>query len=123
MATTNRRNKPGESKPQSGRSSNGRRTAQDQGHSLTEMRDEMSGYLSQGAEQLRHMTRDREGATMLVALAAGFGVGLAIGCSLASSHRQPKSWRDRRMVDGLGRKIMARVESMIPEAVAEHFNR
>jgi len=118
MAATNQR-KSGGHKPQP----NGRRTTKTEGHSLAEMRDEMSGYISRGAQQFRKMTHDREGTTMLVALAAGFGVGLVIGCSLATSHRQPKSWSDRLMADGLGRKIIARVERMVPEAVAEHFNR
>ena len=46
-----------------------------------------SGYVSQGASQVREMTRDHEGTAVLVALAAGFGVGLLIGAALSPSHR------------------------------------
>jgi hypothetical protein len=86
------------------------------------MREEISEYVSRGASQVREMTRDHEGTTVLVALAAGFGVGLLIGAAIAPSHRQP-SWSDRLAAEGVGRRLLARVESMIPEALAERLGR
>jgi len=88
-----------------------------------EMGDQVSGYMSRGASQVREMTRDHEGAAVLVALATGFGVGLLIGAALASSHSRPRSWRDRIAAEGLGRRVLERLESMIPEALTDFVRR
>jgi hypothetical protein len=90
---------------------------------MGDMRDEVADYYSQGTERFGEMTRGHEGQAVLIALAAGFGVGLVIGCSLATASRRPHTWTDRMMGDGFGRKIMDRVERMLPEALAEHFGR
>ena len=90
---------------------------------MADMRDEVAGYVSQRADQFREMTRDHEGRAVLVAFAAGFGVGLLIGGALVSSHRRPRRWSDRVTAEGIGRKFLDRVESMIPEAIAERFGR
>jgi hypothetical protein len=87
------------------------------------MRDQVAGYVSQGTEQFGQMTRGHEGQAVMIALAAGFGVGFLIGCSLASSHQKPHGWSDRIMAEGLGRKLLARVERMMPEMISEHFGR
>ncbi|MEX2307020.1 MAG: hypothetical protein WD738_05480 [Pirellulales bacterium] len=99
-----------------GRESRARRAA-------NEMGEEVSGYLSRGASQFRDMTRDHEGTAVLVALAAGFGVGLMIGAALASSQRRPRSWTDRIAAEGLGRRLLERAEGLIPDALAERFGR
>ena len=70
---------------------------------------------------MRELVRDREGKAVLVALAAGIGVGLMIGSAFGQSHRQPQSWRDRIAAEGFGRRLMERIESLIPEAVTQHF--
>jgi hypothetical protein len=114
MAATNQRNRRG------GKQDKGHQVADESGK-LSEMREQVAGYVSQGQEQFGQMTRGHEGQAVMIALAAGFGVGLVIGCSLASSYQQPKSWSDRVMAEGLGRKLLARVERMMPEMVSEHF--
>ena len=88
-----------------------------------EMAEEASGYLSRGASQIRGITRDHEGTAVLVALAAGFGVGLLIGAAIASSQSRPRSWKDRIAAEGLGRRVLERVENLIPEALAERLGR
>jgi ElaB/YqjD/DUF883 family membrane-anchored ribosome-binding protein len=123
MAATNQRNRSGGQKVSSPRQSTAKKAVSQVSHTMSDMRDEVAGYVSQGQEQLREMTRDHEARTVIVALAAGFGVGLLIGGALASSHRRPRSWSDRITAEGIGRKFLDRVESMIPEAVAEHFKR
>lgn len=83
----------------------------------------ISSYVSRGASQVRDLTRDHEGTAVLVALTAGFGVGLLIGASLASSQSRPKSWRDRIAAEGLGRRVLERMESMVPDALADFVRR
>jgi hypothetical protein len=87
------------------------------------IKEQASDYVARGADQFREMTRDHEGTAVLVALAAGFGVGLVIGAALAPSHREPESRRYRRMAEGLGRRFLDRIEGMMPQAIAEHFGK
>jgi hypothetical protein len=123
MAATNQRNRTAGQKGSSPRQSTAKKAVSQVSHAMSDMRDEVAGYVSQGQEQLREMTRDREARAVILALAAGFGVGLLIGGALAVSHRRPRSWSDRITAEGIGRKFLDRVESMIPEAVSQHFNR
>lgn len=90
--------------------------------SLENVRDQAADYWTRGEDQMRELVRDREGAAVLIALAAGLGLGLAIGAALAPAPR-PRSWRERMMAEGFGRRIMDRIESLIPEALAEHFSK
>ena len=59
----------------------------------------------------------------MIALVAGLGVGLAIGSSLAGTRSEPRRWRDRLTEEGLGRRLLNRIEGLLPQAVAEHFAR
>jgi hypothetical protein len=90
---------------------------------MSEMAEQASDYVAQGASRVREMTRDREGTVVVMALAAGVGVGLIIGAALARSQSEQRSWRNRATAEGFGRRLMERIESMIPDAVAEHFGR
>jgi hypothetical protein len=123
MATTNQRSRSGGQKG----SDSGKHTIQkavsQPSSTLSHMRDEVAGYVSQGTEQFGRMTRGHEGQAVLVALAAGFGIGFVIGCSLVTANRRPRTWRERMMAEGFGRKIMDRVETMLPEIVSEHLHR
>jgi hypothetical protein len=87
------------------------------------MAEQASDYVQRGASQARDMVRDREGTAVAVALAAGLGVGMMIGCALVRSHHQQRSWRDRMTAEGFGRRLMDRIESLIPDALAEHFGK
>jgi sugar (pentulose or hexulose) kinase len=84
--------------------------------------DQASEYWSEGREQMQECIRGREGAAVLMAAAAGIGVGLVIGAALGRSHKQQLTWRDRVTAEGFGRRLMERIESMIPDALSEHFS-
>lgn len=94
----------------------------ERGH-MSEMAEQASDYMARGASRVREMTRDREGTAVAVALAAGVGLGLVIGAALVRSQQEQRSWRNRAAAEGFGRRLMERFESMIPDAVAEHFGR
>jgi hypothetical protein len=87
------------------------------------MGNQISDYVSRGTSQVREMTRDHEGTAVLVALAAGFGVGLLIGASLGSSQSRPQTWRDRIAAEGLGRRLLERVEGMMPGALTDYMHK
>jgi len=88
-----------------------------------DLAENASDYVSRGASQVREMTRDREGTVVAVALAAGLGLGLVIGASLASSRREQRTWLDRKTAEGFGRRLMEKIEGMIPDALSEHFSK
>lgn len=123
MPTTNQQNKAGGRRNGPQRPQPGGTVHESSAGAMGTMRDEMSEYVSRGAEQMREMTRGHEGTAVLVALGAGLGIGLLIGCSLASSQSRPKRWSDRVMAEGIGRRLLERVESIIPEALSERFSK
>jgi hypothetical protein len=120
---TNQRNKTSGRKSQSANQPSTRRGSQHETHRMEEIREQASEYVARGASQFREMTRDHEGSAVLVAFAAGFGIGLLIGGAMASSHQRPRSWSDRIAAEGIGRRLLERVESMIPEAITDRFSR
>lgn len=85
--------------------------------------DQASEYWSQGRDQMQECVRGREGAAVLMAAAAGIGVGLVVGAALGRSHKQQLTWRDRVTAEGFGRRLMERIESMIPDALSDHFSK
>jgi hypothetical protein len=91
--------------------------------SLSDVASQASDYWERGEDQMRQLVRDREGTAILMAVATGLCIGLVIGASLGRSHRQELTWRDRLNAEGFGRRLMERIEGMIPEAVSEHFGR
>lgn len=91
--------------------------------SLSDVAGQASDYWNQGEDQMRELIHDREGTAILIALAAGMGIGLVLGGALGHVQQRPKSWRDRLTAEGFGRRLMDRIESVIPDALAEHFNR
>jgi len=91
--------------------------------SMSQSSRQEAGYVEQGAEQFRELTRDHEGTAVAVALATGFGIGLVIGCALASGHERPRTWRDRLSAEGIGRQVLDRLEGMIPDALAEYIRK
>jgi hypothetical protein len=90
------------------------------GEMMENMKEQMSDYVSRGASQVRHIADDREGKAVIVALGAGFGIGLLIGAALAASHSRPKSWRDRIAAEGLGHRMLDRMEQMLPESITNY---
>jgi hypothetical protein len=82
-----------------------------------------SNYVARSQEELRECIRGREGTALLMAAAAGLGLGLVVGAALGRSHRETLSWRDRVTAEGFGRNFMERIQGMLPEAIAEHFGK
>ena len=78
-------------------------------------------FFERGNDQLREMVADHEGRTLLVAAAFGFGIGLAIGCGIAQS-RQPERWTDRLAAEGIGRRLMERIDSLLPESISSKLH-
>jgi hypothetical protein len=78
-------------------------------------------YYEQGEDRLRECMSGREGTSLLLSLAAGVGVGLVLGIALGRSRRESMSWRDRVAAEGFGRRLMDRLEGLIPDTIAEHF--
>jgi hypothetical protein len=88
---------------------------------VSQMRDQVAEYYERGEDRIRSMTQDHEGTAVLIALAAGFGVGVLIGCALAPSKPQSRRWTDRTAAENLGRRFLERVENMVPEMISERF--
>ncbi len=125
--TSNQRNKSTGSGHQAGQAQ--RRSTHDAEEprssfgAVGEMASQASDYVTQGASQAQECIREHGGASVAVSLAAGFGIGLLIGRALGATHREPRSWRDRVTAEGFGRRLMERIESMIPDALSEHFGK
>ena len=78
-------------------------------------------YMERGKQQLREMMDDKAGRTVLISLAAGFGLGLVLGRALGGSSRSSSRWSDRIAAEGLGRRLMEGVEAVIPDALSKHL--
>jgi hypothetical protein len=88
--------------------------------SMGELAERASGYLSRGAAQVREMARGREGSAVVVALIAGFGIGVLVGGTLASPLRHRREI-DRWAADSIGRRVLDSIQAMIHATIAEHF--
>jgi len=98
----------------------GGESAQGAAGTMGHMTEEASRYMSRGASQVRELTRDHEGTAVLIGLAAGFGIGVLIGTALAPRH-ESRSWKDRMMAEGIGRRMLERIEGMMPETISDYF--
>jgi hypothetical protein len=87
----------------------------------------VGNYIAAGAERVRNeveeVTRGREGMIVAVALGVGFGLGIAIGSTLATPRRRPENWRDRLMAEGIGRRMMERLEAILPQSLTDCMNK
>jgi hypothetical protein len=90
---------------------------------VSDMAEQASDYVSEGASQVQECIRDYSGTAVVVSLVAGFGIGLAIGKALSGAHSEPQTWRDRIAAEGLGRRLMESIESIIPDALSQHFTK
>jgi len=90
---------------------------------MSDMAEKASDYVTYGASQTQECIREHSGASVAFSLVAGFGVGLLIGRALGSSHQEPRSKRYRATAEGIGRRLIDRIEAMIPDALAEHFGK
>jgi len=127
---SNQRNRPTNSRNQGGQqqsSQAGRQSGQEEASgaygAIGDMAEQASEYVTQGAEQVQECIREHSGASVMISLAAGFGIGLLIGRAIGTPHYEPRSRRYRAMAEGFGTRLMDRIEAMIPDAVAEHFGK
>jgi ElaB/YqjD/DUF883 family membrane-anchored ribosome-binding protein len=90
---------------------------------IQDMAEEASDYVSEAAEETQDCIRDHSGAAVMVSLVAGLGIGLLVGKAIGASHAQPKSRRYREVAENFGSRLMERIEAMVPDALAEHFNK
>lgn len=95
--------------------------AEEHGYSMSHLGEQASHYWQQGTSQMREMTREREGTALLVALAAGFGVGLVVGSVFCSSSR-PKTMSQRLAAEGIGHRLLESIEGMIPTAISDRLH-
>jgi hypothetical protein len=124
--TSNQRNKSGNSRQASQAQRRPAHEAEESSSGfggIGEMAAEASDYVTQRASQAQECIGEHAGASVAVSLVAGFGIGLLIGHALGASHREPRSWRDRATAEGFGRRLMERIESMVPDALSEHFGK
>jgi hypothetical protein len=90
---------------------------------MGDARDRATQYMEQGNDRLRELTQDHEGTAVLVALGAGFAVGLLIGGAIAASQSRPQRMSERLAAEGVGRRLLERVESMLPDVLTERLER
>jgi len=124
---SNQRNKPTNSRNQGGQASQRPGSEREESSSaygaIGDMAGQASEYVTESAEQVQECIREHSGASVMISLAAGFGVGLLIGRAIAAPYQEPRSRRYRAMAEGFGTRLMNRIEAMIPDAVAEHFGK
>jgi len=134
---SNQRNKQGNNRNKGGQSATGQSaTGQTTGRTGTEheessgaygaisdMAGQATDYVTESAEQVQECIREHSGASVMISLVAGFGIGLLIGRAIGTPYHEPRSRRYRAMAEGFGTRLMDRIEAMIPDAVAEHFGK
>lgn len=94
----------------------------DRSDALEQRADDLQAYAQRGADQVREMIRDNAGRSVFVALGAGLGVGLVIGSVLARNSRSARWW-NRSTAEGLGRRILSKVEELTPATLNSRFRR
>jgi len=106
---SNQRNRPTNSRNQGGQqqsSQAGRQSGQEEASgaygAIGDMAEQASEYVTQGAEQVQECIREHSGASVMISLAAGFGIGLLIGRAIGTPHYEPRSRRYRAMAEGFG---------------------
>jgi len=124
---SNQRNKSGNSRSQGGQPGQRPGTEREESSSaygaIGDMAEHAQEYVTESAEQVQECIREHSGASVIISLAAGFGIGLLIGRAIAAPNQEPRSRRYRAMAEGFGTRLMDRIEAMIPDAVAEHFGK
>lgn len=83
--------------------------------------DTAEGYLARGNAQFQEMVEDHEGQAVLVALAVGFGIGVVLGYGIGAPFAREEHWTDRVAAEGVGRRLLERLDSMLPEAITSRF--
>jgi len=128
---SNQRNKPTNSRNQGGDQQQGSQAGRQSGQeessgshgAIGDMAEQASDYLTQGAEKAEECIREHTGASVMISLVAGFGIGLLIGRAIGTPYQEPRSRRYRATAERFGSRLMDRIEAIIPDAVPEHFGK
>ena len=72
-------------------------------------------------EEVQEIVREHPGQAIAVAFGIGVGVGLLLSIALHAPTSRPRSWHDRFVGEGLGRRLRQRAESLLPETVSERL--
>lgn len=77
---------------------------------------------AQKVDRVQGVIHDNAGTSLLIALASGLGVGILIGMTIGGS-KKSSHWWDRSTAEGLGRRLLDKFESIVPDAVSERIHR
>jgi hypothetical protein len=83
--------------------------------------DEEGGYLVERATRLRELARGHEGQAVVVALAAGFSLGIVLSTVIAGSSRR-RTWPEKIASEGYLRRLLEAVERHLPESISKRLN-
>ena len=124
---SNQRNKSGNSRNQGGlptqRQGSEREESSSAYGAIGDMAGQASDYVTESAEQVQECIREHSAVSVMISLAAGFGIGLLIGRALGTPYQEPRSRRYRATAEKFGTRLMDRIEALIPDAVTEHFSK
>jgi len=127
---SNQRNKSGNSRNQGGlpaQRQGPERSEHEESSSaygaIGDMAGQASDYVTESAEQVQECIREHSAASVMISLAAGFGIGLLIGRAIGTPYQEPRSRRYRATAEKFGTRLMDRIEALIPDAVTEHFSK
>jgi hypothetical protein len=124
---SNQRNKSGNSRNQGGlptqRQGSEREESSSAYGAIGDMAGQASDYVAESAEQVQECIREHSAASVMISLAAGFGIGLLIGRAIGTPYQEPRSRRYRATAEKFGARLMDRIEALIPDAVTEHFSK
>ena len=90
---------------------------------ISGMAEQASDYASRGASEVQECIREHSVTSIAISLAAGFGIGFLIGRALGMPHPEPRSRRYRMAAEGMGHRLMERIEAVLPNAIAERFGK
>jgi hypothetical protein len=77
--------------------------------------------IQRGSEQIADMVSDKPSRSLLIACAAGFGVGLLATRLLSSS--PPRSSFDRASAERFGRNLLDKLEHALPSSIRERIGK
>jgi hypothetical protein len=84
---------------------------------------QFNDYMHRGTEQISHMVEGRPAGSVLVAMLAGFGVGLILSRLMTPEEASVRSPFDRSTAERFGRQLLERVEQAMPAMLREKLGR